>query len=322
MCGVTRTGSWAASPDDRYVYYMCYHRPSDPRRTLPEGHSRTISVREDHLLQATSDFLATSVFGPDRRQLLAASMPATATDDQHRRDTQAAALRKRLRQIDTAENAHAREIETLAHLTDPHAPALTALRSRILARFTELENERTQISTQLTGLDKTGPKAGDPTLLDRLPLLGDILADAPPRLLQQLCQAFDLQILYKKNMHQVSISITITDSTPHAVAAIIAAAGIEPSTPAATEPDISQPHFSDLAQAPIRRESTNLMTTHPMAARRGPGRGWGDQLVAFGAGGWGPGGHNRPESAPQSGRGPQGGPGRCRGSCSGRGVGG
>ncbi len=87
----------------------------------------------------------------------------------------------------------------------------------------------------------------------RLPILGDKLAGAPPRLLQQLCQAFDVQILYKKNTHQVSISIsiTITDSTPHAVAAIIAAAGIEPSTPAATGPDTSQSHFSDLAQAPM-----------------------------------------------------------------------
>jgi hypothetical protein len=71
----------------------------------------------------------------------------------------------------------------------------------------------------------------------------------PPRLLQQLCQAFDLQILYKKNMRQVSINIT--GNTPHALAAILAAAGIQPttSTADATEPDTSQPHFSDLAQA-------------------------------------------------------------------------
>ena len=45
-------------------------------------------------------------------------------------------------QIDAAENAHAREIESLAHLDDPHATAVTALRTRVLARFTELEDER------------------------------------------------------------------------------------------------------------------------------------------------------------------------------------
>jgi hypothetical protein len=53
---------------------------------------------------------------PDRAELLAADLPASAADDQARRDRQAAALAKRLRQIHAAENAHAREIEALAHL--------------------------------------------------------------------------------------------------------------------------------------------------------------------------------------------------------------
>jgi hypothetical protein len=115
----------------------------------------------------------------DRATLLAADLPTSAADDQARRDRQAAALTKRLRQIDTAENAHAREIEFLAHLENPHAPAVTALRSRVLARFTELEDERTAINTQLADLAKTETGPGDPALLDALPLLGDLLADAP-----------------------------------------------------------------------------------------------------------------------------------------------
>jgi hypothetical protein len=138
------------------------------------------------------------------------------------RDKQAAALRKRLRQIDTAENAQAREIEILAHLDDPHAPALTALRSRIVARFAEIEDERAKVNAQLTELDKTQPEAGDPALLDVLAYLGDILSGAPARPQHQLYQAFNLQALYKKNMHQVTISVTITDSAPRTLAAIIA----------------------------------------------------------------------------------------------------
>jgi hypothetical protein len=136
------------------------------------------------------------VFGPDRAALLAADLPATAAEDQARRDRQSAALHKRLRQIDAAENAHAREIESLAHLDNPHAPAVTALWSRVLARFTELEDERTTINTQLADLAKTATGPGDPALLDALPMLGDLLADAPPRLQQQLNEAFDLQTLY------------------------------------------------------------------------------------------------------------------------------
>ena len=147
----------------------------------------------------------------------------TATADQARRDAQTAALNQRLRQIDAAENAHAHEIEVLTH-DDQAAPAqaITALRSRILARFTELEDERATISAQLAELAKTAPQASDPALLDNLPLLGDLLRDAPPRLEQQLYAAFDVQALYNKNLHQVTINVTITESTPRAVAAIAA----------------------------------------------------------------------------------------------------
>jgi site-specific DNA recombinase len=234
------------------TYYTCHHDPDDPRHTAPDGHPRTISVREDHLLPAIHDFFAQRVFGPDRATLLAADVPASAADDQARRDRQAAALTKRLRQIDAAENAHAREIESLAHLDDPHAAAVTALRSRMLARFTELEDERAQINAQLADLAKTDTGPGDPALLDALPMLGDLLANAPARLQQQLYDAFDLQALYKKNMHQVTIHITITDSTPRAVAAIINDTGDDPGS-TAPEPG-EQARFSDLAQAPMCAE--------------------------------------------------------------------
>lgn len=85
-------------------------------------------------------------------------------------------------------------------------------------------------------------------------MLGDTLADASPRFHQELYQAFDLQALYNKNDHQVSISITITDSTPRAVAAIITAADGTPATPGT--PD--QPHFSDSSHAPICRPVTQI----------------------------------------------------------------
>jgi hypothetical protein len=129
-------------------------------------------------------------------RLLAATLPATAADDQARRDRRAAALRKRLQQIDAAENAHAREIEALTH--DDHQAshqALTALRSRTLARFTELEDERAQIGTQLAEVAKTEPQAATPPCSTTSPVLADQLTDAPARLWQQLFHAFDLQAL-------------------------------------------------------------------------------------------------------------------------------
>ncbi len=60
----------------------------------------------------------------------------------------------------------------------------------------------------------------------------------------------DLQALYNKNLHQVTIHATITDSTPRKVATIAADAHDGPSVgrPAGTAP---APVFSDLVQAPI-----------------------------------------------------------------------
>ena len=73
-------------PDYSNTYYTCSHDPDDPRHTAPDGHPRTISVREDHLLPAIHQFFAQRVFGPDRATLLAADLPASAADDQARRD--------------------------------------------------------------------------------------------------------------------------------------------------------------------------------------------------------------------------------------------
>jgi hypothetical protein len=58
----------------------------------------------------------------------------------------------------------------------------------------------------------------------------------PERIQAALYQAFDLQLLYRKDMHQVTIWATITDSTPHAVAAIINDAAHDPA-PATISPD-------------------------------------------------------------------------------------
>jgi hypothetical protein len=110
------------------------------------------------------------------------------------------------------------------------SPAVTALRTRIIERFTELEADRTAINQQLTALTKAPAFLEDPALLDALPTLGGILADAPQRLQAQLFAALDLQLIYKKDTHQVTIYATITPATPYALAAIITAS--EPPTSA------------------------------------------------------------------------------------------
>ena len=149
-----------------YVYYDCPHNPANPRHiAAAPDHPRTVRVREDDLLTVIRQFFATHVFGPDRAAMLTARLPASAAEDTARRDQETARLHKRLRKIDAAENAHAREIENLAALPQD-SPAITALRSRIIARFTELETERTEINDRLTALDRARGHQDEPGLLD------------------------------------------------------------------------------------------------------------------------------------------------------------
>ena len=114
-----------------------------------------MSIREDALTEVLRRFFAQRIFGPERRALLAELFPADDAEQAARDQAAADALRQRLRQIEAAENAHAREIEALAGETTAAPAAVTALRSRILARFTELETERAAIGAQLTKLDAT-----------------------------------------------------------------------------------------------------------------------------------------------------------------------
>ena len=159
--------------------------------------------------------------------MLAERLPASAAEDTGRKEQETARLHKRLRKIDAAENAHAREIENLASLPQ-NSPAITALRSRIIARFTELETERTQINDRLTALDRATGQEDEPGLLDALPMLGDALPGLPAAIQARLFAAFGLELICNKQDHQVTIYATITPSTPTALAVIIASS--EPPT--------------------------------------------------------------------------------------------
>jgi site-specific DNA recombinase len=229
MCGQTTTpGAGRAG----YTRYACPHDTANPRHAAAcPDHPRSVILREDRLLEVIRQFFAQRIFGADRAALLAAALPAGDRDTAARRHDQAGVLRKQLTRIDAAENAHAREIEALADLPAGSA-AVTALRTRLIARFTELEDQRAHIQRQLTALDSTPVVTQDPALLDALPLLGDILTTAPARLQQQLYQAFDLQILYDSGKHQVSIHAVITPSTPRTLAAILSDSE-PPATPSA-----------------------------------------------------------------------------------------
>ena len=164
---------------------------------------------------ALARFFTERVFGPDRAAQLTTRLPATAAGRAERRDEQAAAIRRKIARLDTAETALIIELETPANPSDP---AAQALRQRIRARFTDLYTQRTTLETELAALEEAPAlPANDPTLLDELPYLGDILTHAPAALTERLLDAFDVQAIYNRDKNQVTIHATLTDATPQAI---------------------------------------------------------------------------------------------------------
>ena len=217
-----RMGRAAYGPPGRapLVYYQCPHNPGNPRHAAAHpGHPRTVKAPEARLDQIAGLFFAEPVFGPRRAELLAAQLPATDAAAAADRDQQAAALGARLRQLETALNSCILELEQIP--ADPADPAAAAMRARIRARFAELHHEQHDKQAQLTALAATTPKAADTTLLDQLPLAGNILSGLAPDIKARLFAAFDLQILWNKPGRQATVHAEITEATLRALPALL-----------------------------------------------------------------------------------------------------
>jgi site-specific DNA recombinase len=178
-CRHRMAGTGTTSASGIYVYYRCPHDTASPRYAAAHpGHPRTVQAPEIRLDQITALFFATRVFGAGRAGLLAAQLPVTDADAAADRDAQTAALTARLRQLEGAQNAQILALEQLPG--DPADTAAAAMRARITARFAELHHDHQETRTQLDALTAIVPRAADTTLLDQLPLAGDILPGLPP----------------------------------------------------------------------------------------------------------------------------------------------
>ncbi len=202
------------------VYYQCPHNPAKPKEAIDHpGHPRTVKAPETRLDEITGLFFARHIFGPERAQLLAAQLPATDAAAAADRDAQAVALQAQLKKIDTAQNSCILELEQLP--ADPADHAAAAMRARIRARFAQLHADREQADAQLAALAADAPRAADTSLLDQLPLAGDILPGLPDDLKARLLDAFDIQVLWNKTAGQATVFAEITEATLRALPAIL-----------------------------------------------------------------------------------------------------
>ena len=215
-----RMGGTTSSRYGTRTYYRDPYDPANPHHAAAcPDHPRTVRAPETTLDAITGLFFRDHIFGPGRSGLLAAQLPATDAAAAAARDAAAAALTARIRQNEAAQKAQILAQEELP--ADPADAAAAAMRARIRDRFTELHHERQQLQAQLDALAAVTPKAADTTLLDELPLAGDILPSLPPDLKTRLLEAFDIQILWNKTAGQATVHAEITDATLRTVLAIL-----------------------------------------------------------------------------------------------------
>jgi len=124
--------------------------------------------------------------------------------------------------LDAIDRSGARQkVRQVIDSADPDDPATQAYRARIRTRFAELHDERERLEAQLKALAKTTPAAADTSLLDQLPLAGDVLPRLPPRLKARLFQVFDISVLWNKPAQQATVNAEITETTLRYLAAIL-----------------------------------------------------------------------------------------------------
>lgn len=206
LCGCERR--MHGNQRDTRTYYTCWPRGNNRGTPAPyAGHPKTVYVREYVLLEAVSAFLADRVFGPFRRQLLAADL--AAVDDRAAREREAG--RHRLRQ--TLDDLARRQRNVLRQAQDcePGDPFAQGLRQT----YTELESERRRAAGELAQLEEAAaaelarPSPGDAELLDALPYLAINLAQAPEQLLRPLFELLQLTIRLSRELDEAEIRITL-----------------------------------------------------------------------------------------------------------------
>lgn len=83
------------------------------------------------------------------------------------------------------------------------------------------DDQRTRTETQLKTLQAAVPDDSDPDLLDALPIASAVFTSAPDRIKEGLLAAFDISVLYRHDLGQVTIRAALTGDTPRTTAALL-----------------------------------------------------------------------------------------------------
>ena len=192
MRGVTRTSTTTNKPVS-YTYYLCPHDPGHKAHVAAYPDHPNVMISEKTLMAATASFFAQYVFGPDRAAMLKTQLPADTAQETIRRAAQAKRLDKQLAKVEIAQQALITELDI------PLTPATRRPWPCVSGSAPGTANSTlSRRPWKPSGTSSTPPttEASDPVLLDALPILGDILTQAPPGLAERLFEDFHLQAVY------------------------------------------------------------------------------------------------------------------------------
>jgi hypothetical protein len=235
MVGRTKTHP-GRDPKGDYTYFICTHDRANPRHVAKApDHPATVSARHDLVLGEVRLGLEAYAFTPGRKDRLRKLLPAGASEQQARTDAQAAALKARLKHIETAQDSLVHDLATLP--TDPANTAAAALRARIHAHFTDLHHEHEEKEAQLKALTRQAPAGADIDLIDLLPMLTSRFHELPEPIQAELFTALDIQVLWNAPQHQATFYATITDTNTAVINALLERGKDDPATTMPAQPD-------------------------------------------------------------------------------------
>ena len=198
-------------------YYAC-----QPDRNLGQaagerfpGHG-SVWIREDDLLTALSAFLAARIFGPERRELLAADLSETDTRSESARHERLGALTKRLAEVRQRGD---RLMMTLETQDDPDG----TLFARVRERVGDLAREEQQVREELRTLEAevAATPVVEPALLDGLPTTPINLGEVPEPVLRPFLESLRLEIRYDRRTHTATGKVSLDEAAVSVTNALV-----------------------------------------------------------------------------------------------------
>ncbi|MGW7007307.1 recombinase family protein [Streptomyces sp. NPDC054933] len=188
-------------------YYACqpkkdHHRDAD----WYAEHPKAVWISERVLVEAVHDFFAQRIFGPQRRELLAASIARRQADASGSADE-----RQRLQdQVAKLDRRKERLLDQLDSEDDDGDPQTTAeFRRGIRRRYDDLERQRRALLAKIAETEAAN-QAGDEELLDAIPQLSIRLGKLPEAAQREIYNAFQLQLHYRGPDRQLQLQVTIS----------------------------------------------------------------------------------------------------------------